>query len=248
LSRTAHILGDLTDACRRANIPTSDPSRSEDGGIRILTAHKSKGLEAPVLIIANASDHIFGFPSKVENPDVIEPVRMSAGNDEAEERRLFYVALTRAMKRLHLVAREGRPSPYIGEIEGTVETKEELPPLARVREGKRFGGTFSVERLFPVSEGQAKARIRQVGELKVGSTPVRFTSWMRFNLEAGATYSIVNALKIQPYRDKQNVKLDRYTRVKLVSRASAKSSSGERRALRPNPPDSLRPRRPKQAA
>ncbi len=242
LSRTAHILGDITDACKRANVPTSDPTRDQDTGVRILTAHKSKGLEAPVLIIANVSDHIFGFPSKVENPDVIEPVRMSAGNDEAEERRLFYVVLTRAMKRLHLVARQGLLSPYIAEIEGTVGKREEVPNPAAVLEGRRFSGTFSVERLFPVTEGQAKARIRQVGELIADSVRVRFTSWLPFNLEAGATYTLKNVLKVQPYRDKQNVKLDRYTRVELISRASSKTTSNGVRPLRPRPPARLQPR------
>lgn len=75
-----------------------------------MSAHKAKGPEAPVLIVTNASDHLFGFPSKVENPDALEPVRMSVGNDEAEDRRLFYVAITRAVRRLHLVSRKGRPS------------------------------------------------------------------------------------------------------------------------------------------
>ncbi len=243
LSRTAHILGDITDACKRANIPTSDPARAGGGGVRILTAHKSKGLEAPVLIITNVSDHIFGFPSKVENPDVIEPVRMSAGNDEAEERRLFYVALTRAKTKIHLVARQGLLSPYIAEIEDTVDKKEAVPNPAPVRVGKRFSGTFVVERLFPVSDRQSRARIRQVGEFTAGSVGMRFTSWFPYNLEAGATYAFSNVLKDQPYKDKQNVKLDRYTRAKLVSRAVPRTTSDGPRPLRPRPPEGLRPRR-----
>jgi DNA helicase-4 len=244
LSRTAHILGDVMDACKRARVPVSHPTRDEGAGVRILTAHKSKGLEAPVLIIVNASDHLFGFPSKVENPDVLAPVRLSGGNDEAEERRLFYVALTRAMSRIHLVARQGLPSPFIAEIEGTVDKDKHIAPNpAAVRVGNRFSGTFCVERLFPVSEGQVKARIRQVGELAADSVHIRFTSWLPFNLEAGATYAMKNVLKGQPYRGKQNVKLDRSTRVELISRASSRSSSSGTRALRPRPPHRLRPRR-----
>ncbi len=248
LSRTAHVLGDITDACRRASIPTSDPTRDGGGGVRILTAHKSKGLEAPVLIITNVSDHIFGFPSKVENPDVIEPVRMSAGNDEAEERRLFYVALTRAMSKIHLVARQGLLSPYIAEIEGTEDLREDIPNPAAIREGSRFSGTFSVERLFPVSKGQAKARIRQVGVLKADSVRVRFTSWLSYNLEAGATYTFRSVLKDRPYRDMQRAKLDRYTRAALISRAASKTTSSGARALRPRPPARLQPRRLEQSS
>src|SRR5207245_11687630 len=111
-SRTNHLLEDITKACRRNGVPVGNPDR-EVQGVRILSAHKAKGLEADVVIVANARDHLFGFPSKVESPDALEPVRMSAGGAPAEERRLFYVAITGAMKRLHLVWRQGTPSPYL---------------------------------------------------------------------------------------------------------------------------------------
>src|SRR5207249_5139206 len=84
LSRTNHLLEDVIQACRRSGVPVGNPDRDEQG-VRILSAHKAKGLEADVVIVANASDHLFGFPSKVENPDVSEPVRMSAGDAPAEE-------------------------------------------------------------------------------------------------------------------------------------------------------------------
>lgn len=242
VSRTGHVLEDIADACKRANLPTADLSRDGGPGIRILTAHKAKGLEGAVVIIVNASDHLFGFPSKVEKPDVLEPVRLSTGNDYAEERRLFYVALSRAMRCLHLVAREGHPSPYIAEIEGAVD-HERSPNPATMLEGERFAGTFRVERLFPLSERQAKAGIRQVGELTADSVLLRFTSWLPFNLEAGATYSLENVLKVRPYRGRQNVKLDRYTRATLISRSSSETLSNGARALHPRPPPTLRPRR-----
>jgi len=121
LSRTNHILGKVQEGCRTRGIPVGDPQRNIPG-VRILSGHGAKGLEAPIVIIVNASDHIFGFPCKVQNSDVLAPVRVSSGSDDAEERRLFYVAVTRAMKRLHLIVRQGLPSPYINEIEGSVRT------------------------------------------------------------------------------------------------------------------------------
>src|SRR5207245_1274873 len=124
-------------------------------------AHKAKGLEAKTVIIVNASDHPFGFPSKVENPDVLGPVRMSFGNDDAEERRLFYVAITRSMNRLHLVTRQGHLSPYIAEIEGADSTNRVQHGASSSGLGVRFSGTFYLERVFPISQNQARAGIRQ---------------------------------------------------------------------------------------
>src|SRR5438094_748912 len=124
LSRTNHIIDGIRKGCQSSGIPVANPVR-DTSGVRILSAHKAKGLEANVVVIANASDHLFGFPSKMENSDVLEPVRMSAGNGPAEERRLFYVAVTRGRKRLHLISRQGHPSPYIEEIEGGYEHSQQ---------------------------------------------------------------------------------------------------------------------------
>src|SRR5437667_2821046 len=112
LSRTSHLVKGVSDGFQRNGIPVAYPDRNVSG-VRVLSAHKAKGLEASVVVIANASDHLFGFPSKMENSDVLEPVRMSAGNAPAEERRLFYVAVTRARKRLHLISLQGHPSPHV---------------------------------------------------------------------------------------------------------------------------------------
>src|SRR5207247_10230439 len=127
LSRTNHLLEDVIEACRRNGVPVGNPDRNV-AGVRILSAHKAKGLEADVVIVANASDHLFGFPSKVENQDVLEPVRMSAGDAPAEERRLFCVALTRGMKRLHLVSRHGLPSPSLLDIDAGTTLRQAPTP------------------------------------------------------------------------------------------------------------------------
>src|SRR3989449_2038828 len=203
LSRTNHLLEDVIQACLRNGVPVGNPDRNMSG-VRILSAHKAKGLEADVVIVANASDHLFGFPSKVENPDVLEPVRMSAGDAQAEERRLFYVAITRAMKRLHLVSRHGLPSPYLAEIEGGANTSR-APAPSNVRVGARFAGAFSVERLYGLSDRQKAAGIRQSGLLATSTGRMAFTSWASFNLEEGAFYWLNDLVKERPYRDQHRV-------------------------------------------
>jgi len=239
LSRTNHLLEDVIEACRRSGVPVGNPDRNVQG-VRILSAHKAKGLEADVVIVANASDHLFGFPSKVENPDVLEPVRMSAGDAPAEERRLFYVAITRAMKRLHLVSRQGLPSPYLAEIEGEASLSR-APDPSNVRVGARFAGAFSVERLYGLSDRQKVAGIRQSGLLATSTSRMAFTSWASFNLEEGAFYWLNDLVKEQPYRDQQRVKLDQHTSGNLRLRSRFDRQDGGRE-LRPHPPPSHQPR------
>ncbi len=244
LSRTNHLLAPIIEACRRNRIPIADPERNVVG-VRVLSGHKAKGLEAPVVIVVNASDHLLGFPSKVENPDVLEPVRMSTGNDAAEERRLFYVAITRAMERLHLVAREGLPSPYLAEIEdgvtdGNVGSKA-IDSLS-VRTGTRFSSQFYVERLYPLTEKQTAAGIRQAGLLSTKTGRFAFTSWAPFNLEEGSMYWLGGVVKDQPFRDQQRLRLDRRTSAERRSTTAASAPSATKRALRPRPPPALQPR------
>jgi DNA helicase-4 len=238
LSRTNHQLGPVIEACRRNRIPVADPDRNVPG-VRVLSGHKAKGLEAAVVIVVNVSDHLLGFPSKVESPDVLEPVRPNTGNEAAEERRLFYVAITRAMKRLHLLTRKGLPSPYIAEIEGTSKGATVVNP-ARIRAGTRFDAPFHVERLYPLTERQKAAGIRQTGLLSTSMARFAFASWANIELEEGRAYWLGAVVKERPYRDQQRVKLDSLTRIDR--RMEARSS--ETRRLRPRPPPGMQPRLP----
>ena len=59
----------------------------------------------------------FGFPNELEDDPILRLVMPQKENFEfAEERRLFYVALTRAKQKVYLLARQDRPSSFIEEI------------------------------------------------------------------------------------------------------------------------------------
>ena len=90
----------------------------EDLDIRFLTAHKSKGLQADyVFIINNLSSHM-GFPCKIVDADIIESLTNSDDRfPHAEERRLFYVAMTRAKRKTILVTVNGNKSEFVKELE-----------------------------------------------------------------------------------------------------------------------------------
>ena len=85
--------------------------------IEALTVHKSKGLEADYVIIDNLCGGILGFPSGICDDPVLNLVLPVPDSfPHGEERRLFYVSLTRAKKRVHLIADEENESSFVREI------------------------------------------------------------------------------------------------------------------------------------
>lgn len=85
--------------------------------ITYLTAHSSKGLGYDNVVIINGKDAILGFPSKIVDDPVMKLVVKDNENIEyAEERRLFYVALTRTKNRVFIITPIHKPSKFILEI------------------------------------------------------------------------------------------------------------------------------------
>lgn len=76
----------------------------EDIDIKYITVHKSKGLEADNVIVLNLKNHLLGFPNKMADDPMLS---LLLSDDEeyrfAEERRLFYVALTRTKNEVVLL-------------------------------------------------------------------------------------------------------------------------------------------------
>ena len=90
--------------------------------IRFLTVHQSKGLEADYVIILNNREAKMGFPAHVKDPPlktelikIAEELRLDQVSVN-EERRLFYVALTRAKKQVILLTVDGKESSFIKEL------------------------------------------------------------------------------------------------------------------------------------
>ena len=69
------------------------------------TIHSAKGLEADYVIVADLNSKLFGFQSELESDPIINLVLSETDPyPNSEERRLFYVALTRAKEQTHLLA------------------------------------------------------------------------------------------------------------------------------------------------
>lgn len=81
--------------------------------ISFLTAHKSKGLQADYVFIINNKKSRMGFPSKIQDAPILTLLLDNCDQyPYAEERRLFYVALTRAKKKVFIVTVSGKESEF----------------------------------------------------------------------------------------------------------------------------------------
>ncbi|PPT84078.1 helicase IV [Xanthomonas arboricola pv. zantedeschiae] len=90
--------------------------------VKFLTAHRSKGTEADYVVLPGMVSR--GFPS-LRSDDPVLSLAMPAGETYplSEERRLFYVALTRARRTVAMFTVLGKQSPFLDELvkEGSVK-------------------------------------------------------------------------------------------------------------------------------
>src|SRR5207249_3527795 len=120
---TRHAIGPILERCAQAVASDSEQ-------LRLSTIHQVKGLEFAVVFIIMLCEGSFPSARSQKNPDDVE-----------EERRLFYVAITRAKNELYLSyplvrSTQGkggsgiqRPSGFLNEIPADLRDEWNLPPL-----------------------------------------------------------------------------------------------------------------------
>jgi DNA helicase-4 len=140
--------------------------------LQFLTVHRSKGLQADYVVLLDVTSGRYGFPSEIADDPLLSMVLAEPDPfAHAEERRLFYVALTRARRRVFVLTRETQPSAFVEELlgpayAGLVEGPArwaERPPCPECggtltervsRSGQRFWGCLD----YPYCEGPPRKR------------------------------------------------------------------------------------------
>ena len=121
------------------------------------TVHGSKGLEADYVVVLGLCSGQYGFPSEIVDDPLLDLVLGAPENyPNAEERRLFYVAITRAIRQVFLLAEDGPPSSFVLEL---IQDFPDIPMFGKPpdteapcpsckkgqlqrRENRRGGGSF----------------------------------------------------------------------------------------------------------
>ncbi len=127
----------------------------EDDAVALMTAHTAKGLEWDHVFILRATSSsfpcgykapLFEFPAELREDEAVSRTDVQTLHDQ-EERRLFYVAMTRARDTLTMYAQQGRgkkdPTPpgYLRELLGNVGIQKWF----RRRDAQAFAGDLFAE-------------------------------------------------------------------------------------------------------
>ena len=120
--------------------------------IKLSTIHAAKGKEADYVIVLGNQAGQFGLPSDKQSHPLIQIIRQDEEDYlHAQERRVFYVAITRARQHVYLLYSVKKPSAFIQELEaGAYAYWSDL----RVSRKKRFHPLGSAQKLSSVNATQ----------------------------------------------------------------------------------------------
>lgn len=105
--------------------------------VKFMTIHGSKGLEADYVFLLNCNSGLYGFPSLVSDDPVLDYVLSNPEHFEyAEERRVFYVGITRAKVHTVVMYNVDTPSPFVTEMNTEIIANPDPCPWCKV--GRRI--------------------------------------------------------------------------------------------------------------
>lgn len=107
--------------------------KSPNTPISFLTVHRAKGLEADNVILLNFQNSTLGFPNKISDDPMLELVLSNADNYLfGEERRLFYVAMTRTKNRFIVLTDNNKPSVFFEDLKNNPNITIEIGECSKI--------------------------------------------------------------------------------------------------------------------
>ncbi len=125
-AQTPTLAGFLEDVALVSDIDKYDETAD---AVVLMTIHSAKGLEFPVVFLPGMEESLFPGYRSVEDPDELE-----------EERRLAYVAITRAKRKLYITHVHERMLNGSTQYNNLSRFAEEIPPWLLERSDKSFAG------------------------------------------------------------------------------------------------------------
>jgi DNA helicase-2/ATP-dependent DNA helicase PcrA len=183
----------------------ADSDWSENNAVNILTIHSSKGLEFPVVFVVNLVTQRFPTRERKEQipipQDLIREVLPDGDQNISEERRLFYVAMTRAKDKLYLTAanyygegkRERKLSPFVYETLGEAHVNQ-------IIQKKKVETSIKQLSLLDILPTPLEKEV-QTEKADLPFTPITYISYSQINTYEMCPlhYKLKYILKIPPF-------------------------------------------------
>lgn len=216
LSRFNHHLKSLQKHLKLHDIKYNDDRLDSGGTLQLSTIHSAKGTEADNVILLHAIEGTYGLPSQIDDSLLLNPVLAGTSNKIAEERRLFYVTLTRTKGSIELITQQENESRFLNEID---EHSSSGRQISVSEEGDQT--TLREAQVVQIKDDTHR-KIKQKGYLKdSGGIKKRFLIWndtAQPPLSKGATYNLEN-LKVDYYQGNKNLVITEKTEVDQISQA-----------------------------
>lgn len=179
-------------------------TNNKDLNIKFISVHKSKGLEEDNVIIINLENKSIGFPNQmIDDPLMNFVINDSDQFPHGEERRLFYVALTRTKNNTYLLVPDTDKSEFVLELEENINDLEILSKDSSDEENYDDMDTFMENKNVYSIKTHLKCPICKTGDIllkivksKKGNEIFKFfeCSHRRCEWEGGSYYSDLDLL------------------------------------------------------